>query len=399
MVKIIVVFGTRPEAIKLAPVIKAIRREKRWFRLVVCVTGQHRRMLRQVLEFFEISPDHDLRIMRTMQDPFDVSSRCLRRMRDVLREEKPDLVLVQGDTTTTFAAALSSYYLKIPVAHVEAGLRTNDKFHPHPEELNRKLTTSLSDIHFAPTESARKNLLAEGVHSSEIFVTGNTVVDALLMAMSMIESSPSRQVEKTKKFCRSICGDGRKRLILVTGHRRENLGARLESICLAVKEISARNPDTQIVYPVHLNPDVRRSVERVMSGVRNVHLLRPLDYGSFVYLMSQSYIILTDSGGIQEEAPTLRKPVLLMRDTTERPEALEVGAVELVGADTSRIVRETQKLLDDENEYARMARGMNPFGDGKASGRIVEVLKNWGGAAGKPRKAASPRESVRPSGP
>ena len=379
MKKLLVVFGTRPEAIKLAPLIRAIRREKRRFRVVVCVTGQHRRMLKQVLEFFEIRPDHDLRIMRAMQDPFGVTARCLQRMCPILLDERPDLVLVQGDTTTTFAAALSSYYLKIPVAHVEAGLRTNDRFHPHPEELNRKLTALLSDLHFAPTESARRNLLAEGIPAEAVFVTGNTVVDALLMAMESIETNPSPLVEKTESFCESLCGEGEKKLVLVTGHRRENLGARLKEICLAVKEIAAKNPNVEVVYPLHLNPEVRRNVKRLMGGIGNVHLLEPLDYGSFVLLMRRAYLILTDSGGIQEEAPTLRKPVLLLRDTTERPEALEVGAVKLVGADRSKIVRETQKLLRDEKEYGRMTRGINPFGDGRACARIVEVLKKWSG--------------------
>jgi len=355
----------------------AIRRESHHLGLKLCVTGQHQRMLRQVLDFFHISPDHDLRIMRAMQDPADVTARCLHRLRSVLLEEKPNLVLVQGDTTTTFAAALSSYYLKIPVAHVEAGLRTNDKLRPHPEELNRKLTTALSDLHFAPTESARQNLLAEGVRSDAVFVTGNTVVDTLFMALEMIGTSPTPQIQRTKKLYRSLCGDGEKELVLVTGHRRENLGPRLKNICLAVKEIAQKNPDVQVVYPVHLNPEVRHVVKKWMSGVRNVHLLGPLDYGSFVFLMKQSYLILTDSGGVQEEAPTLRKPVLLMRDTTERPEAVEVGAVKLVGADRDRIVRETQNLLDDEDKYAGMSKGINPFGDGKASARIVEVLKRW----------------------
>jgi len=297
----------------------------------------------------------------------------------ILLDEKPDLVLVQGDTTTTFAAALSSYYLKIPVAHVEAGLRTNDRFHPHPEELNRKLTASLSDLHFAPTDSARRNLLAEGIPAETIFVTGNTVVDALLMAMESIETNPSPLVEKTKSFCQSLCGEGEKKLVLVTGHRRENLGARLKEICLGVKEIAAKNPHVEVVYPLHLNPQVRRNVKRLMGGIGNVHLLGPLDYGSFVLLMRRAYLILTDSGGIQEEAPTLRKPVLLLRDTTERPEGLEAGAVKLVGADRRRIVRETQKLLRDEKEYGRMTRGINPFGDGRACARIVEILKRWSG--------------------
>jgi UDP-N-acetylglucosamine 2-epimerase (non-hydrolysing) len=389
MKKLLIVFGTRPEAVKLAPLVHAIRRERRQFRLSVCVTGQHRGMLKQVLDFFDIRPDHDLKIMRTQQDPFDITAACVRRMRPVLLEEKPDLVVVQGDTTTTFAAALSSYYLKIPVAHVEAGLRTRDKFHPHPEELSRKMTTCLSDIHFAPTKPARENLLKEGVPSESIFITGNTVVDALLMALEVIESSGSPQIEKTKAFCRSILGDGEKRLILITGHRRENLGERLKNICLAVKEIASRNPDLQLVYPVHLNPEVRKSVAQWMGGVPNVHLLRPLDYGCFVFMMSRCYLILTDSGGIQEEAPTLKKPVLLMRDATERPEAVKAGAVRLVGADRGRIVREAQRLLDDEEEYARMTTGRNPFGDGQACIRILDVLRKGSVSCGKPVTRAS----------
>ncbi len=386
MRKMLVVFGTRPEAIKLAPLIEAVREERSRFRVVVCVTGQHRRMLKQALEFFDIRPDYDLRIMRAMQHPFGVTARCLRRMRPVLIEVKPDLVLVQGDTTTTFAAALSSYYLKIPVAHVEAGLRTNDKLHPHPEELNRRLTASLCDLHFAPTESARRNLQAEGIPAETISVTGNTVVDALVTAMKNIESNPGPCVQRTKKFYQGLCGDGEKKLVLITGHRRENLGARLKEICLAVREVAAKNPHVELVYPLHLNPAVRRCVRRFVSGVRNVHLLGPLDYGSFVFLMKRAYLILTDSGGIQEEAPTLRKPVLLLRDTTERPEAVDVGAVRLVGAERRKIVRETQKLLDDEKEYAKMSRGINPFGDGKASSRIVEILKSWDAPRRRRRK-------------
>ena len=374
--KILTIFGTRPEAVKLAPVIKKIEEYPDRFTSVVCVTAQHREMLDQVLELFKIVPAYDLDIMRPDQTLFDVTCNSLMGIRGVLEKEQPDLVLVQGDTTTTFMAALSAFYLKIPVGHVEAGLRSFDKFHPFPEEVNRRLTSHIADLHFAPTRGAKENLLKEDIDQSRIWVTGNTVIDALLMVAEHFES-PETQAEWDGYFFYKwgISFDSH-RIVLVTGHRRESFGKGFQNICAALKEIALRHKDIKLIYPVHLNPRVQRPVREVLSDVGNIHLIDPLDYEPFVYLMSRSYIILTDSGGIQEEAPSLGKPVLVMRDVTERPEAVEAGTAKLVGTDVKKIVRETQRLLTDQEYYLEMSRAHNPYGDGKASDRIVEVLKN-----------------------
>lgn len=370
--KVLTVFGTRPEAIKLAPVIQELERHPE-FESRVCVTAQHRQMLDQVLELFEIEPDWDLDIMRPDQSLFQVTSRGLELLEDVLREERPEIVLVQGDTTTTFVGALAAYYLRIKVGHVEAGLRTGDKFAPFPEEVNRRLADGLSDLYFAPTERARENLLREGSLDEKIFVTGNTVIDALLQ---VVERQRSEEVQE--QFKRKFSGydldlEG-KRLILVTGHRRESFD-RFEEICYGLKMIAEQNPDVEIVYPVHLNPHVQGPVHRILSKVEGVHLIGPQDYGSFVWLMNQAYLVLTDSGGIQEEAPALGKPGLVMREKTERPEAIAAGTAKLVGVDRSSIFKEAQLLLDDRAEYERMAHAANPYGDGRAAERIAAILE------------------------
>jgi len=370
--KVLTVFGTRPEAIKLAPVIQELERHPE-FESRVCVTAQHRQMLDQVLELFEIEPDWDLDIMRPDQSLFQVTSRGLELLEDVLRKERPEIVLVQGDTTTTFVGALAAYYLRIKVGHVEAGLRTGDKFAPFPEEVNRRLADGLSDLYFAPTERARENLLREGSLDEKIFVTGNTVIDALLQ---VVERQRSEEVQE--QFKRKFSGydldlEG-KRLILVTGHRRESFD-RFEEICYGLKMIAEQNPDVEIVYPVHLNPHVQGPVHRILSKVEGVHLIGPQDYGSFVWLMNQAYLVLTDSGGIQEEAPALGKPGLVMREKTERPEAIAAGTAKLVGVDRSSIFKEAQLLLDDRAEYERMAHAANPYGDGRAAERIAAILE------------------------
>jgi len=366
MKKLLFIFGTRPEAIKMAPVIKEFQKDS-LFDVKVCVTAQHRQMLDQVLELFEIKPDFDLDLMKPNQDLYDITSNVLLSLRDIYKSYKPDLVFVHGDTTTTLGAILASFYQKIPVAHIEAGLRTHDIYSPFPEEINRQLSSRLATYHFAPTQNSKKNLLKEGVEETNIFVTGNTVIDALL--------DVSKHVQQ-----KEIKIDGYKitnrKIILVTGHRRENFGEGFLNICKALKEIALEHHDIDIVYPVHLNPNVQKPVFELLSDISNIYLIKPLDYEPFVYLMSNSYIILTDSGGIQEEAPSLGKPVLVMRDTTERPEAVEAGTVKLVGTNTQTIIKEVEKLLDDKNEYEKMSKAHNPYGDGKASERIIEVIHN-----------------------
>jgi UDP-N-acetylglucosamine 2-epimerase (non-hydrolysing) len=371
--KILVVFGTRPEAIKMAPVVRALR-ENIAFNVQVCVTAQHREMLDQVLDLFSIKPDFDLNIMRPMQDLFSITTDILRLLSGVMDEAKPDLVLVHGDTSTTFAAALAAYYKRVPVGHVEAGLRTGNLFSPWPEEGNRKLTGVLSNLHFAPTESARENLIKEGVAEKSIFVTGNTVIDALLDIQGRIESDRDLFGELFAKFTQ-INFD--RRVVLVTGHRRENFGKGFEQICVAIARLAHKYPTVEFVYPVHLNPNVREPVNRVLRGLVNVHLIEPLEYLPFVFVMSRSFLILTDSGGIQEEAPSLGKPVLLMRDTTERPEAVEAGTVRLVGNEINRIDKEVSLLLENRTEYDRMAFAHNPYGDGIAANRIVKALSYY----------------------
>lgn len=369
-VKTLCVFGTRPEAIKMAPLALALEKDDR-FESRLCVTGQHRQMLDQVLELFELSPDFDLNIMKPGQDLSDVTCAILQGMKDVFSTFKPDVVLVHGDTATTLATTLAAYYHLIPVAHVEAGLRTGNLYSPWPEEANRKLTGALAACHFAPTEASQANLLREGTDPSSIIVTGNTVIDALLDVVQKIDGDTTLQDSFAQQF--PFITEGRK-LVLVTGHRRESFGGGFERICQALADTASEFPDIDIVYPVHLNPNVREPVNRLLAGIDNVHLIEPLDYLPFVYLMSRSYLILTDSGGIQEEAPSLGKPVLVMRDTTERPEAVEAGTVKLVGTAVEAITQNLRQLLTDEQAYQQMSFAHNPYGDGKAVSRIVEQL-------------------------
>jgi len=376
--KILTIFGTRPEAIKLAPVIKEIEKHSRDFTSVVCITAQHRGMLDQILAFFEIIPNYDLNIMEKNQTLYDITAKSLEGIMVVLEKEKPEMVLVQGDTTTTFAGSLSAYYAKVPVGHVEAGLRTYDKYQPFPEEINRRLTSQIADIHFAPTMKAKDNLLREGINDKSIFITGNTVIDALLMALK------KQFVPDVKKKWNSFFSannlnieDNEKRFILVTGHRRENFGKGFENICNALKDIAVTNPDVVFVYPVHLNPNVQEPVKRILNGMKNICLMPPLNYEAFVYLMSKAYLILTDSGGVQEEAPSLGKPVLVMRETTERPEGVEAGTAKLVGTDRGCIIDNVSRLLTNRNAYELMARAVNPYGDGRAAMRILEALSNF----------------------
>ncbi|MEG0635668.1 MAG: UDP-N-acetylglucosamine 2-epimerase (non-hydrolyzing) [Pseudomonas sp.] len=367
--KTLIVFGTRPEAIKMAPLALNLAQDDR-FESRVCVTGQHRQMLDQVLELFEITPDYDLNIMKPGQDLTDVTTAILQGLKPVLAEFKPDVVLVHGDTATTLATSLAAYYQQIPIAHVEAGLRTNNLYSPWPEEGNRRLTGTLAALHFAPTSTSRDNLLKEGTDAATIYTTGNTVIDALLEVVRKLESPALKShFEKQFEFL-----DASRRMVLVTGHRRENFGDGFERICQALVQTARQFPDVDVVYPVHLNPNVREPVNRLLAGVDNIHLIEPLDYLPFVYLMSRSYLILTDSGGIQEEAPALGKPVLVMRDTTERPEAVAAGTVKLVGTDVDSIKEHLVQLLTDDATYREMSVAHNPYGDGKACARILDAL-------------------------
>ncbi|MEQ9850577.1 non-hydrolyzing UDP-N-acetylglucosamine 2-epimerase [Pectobacterium brasiliense] len=370
--KVLTVFGTRPEAIKMAPLVHALAQDGA-FESRICVTAQHREMLDQVLRLFDITPDYDLDIMRPGQGLSEISCRILSGLEPVMAEFKPDLVLVHGDTTTTLATSLAAFYQRIPVGHVEAGLRTGNLYSPWPEEANRKLTGHLAMYHFAPTENSRQNLLREHLSDRHIFVTGNTVIDALFWVRDRIlgDAALRRSLDEKYAFL-----DDNKKLILVTGHRRESFGGGFERICSALADIARRHPEVQIVYPVHLNPNVSEPVNRILSGIDNVMLIAPQDYLPFVYLMNRSYMILTDSGGIQEEAPSLGKPVLVMRDTTERPEAVEAGTVKLVGTEVTSIVDAVSTLLTDEEAYQAMSRAHNPYGDGHACQRIVDALKN-----------------------
>ena len=370
MKTILIVFGTRPEAIKMAPVVSELRRSP-MLNVKVCVTAQHREMLDQVLHLFNITPDYDLNLMRAGQDLSDITSRVISEMRPVLNDCRPDIVLVHGDTTTAMAAGLAAFYAKVPVGHVEAGLRTNNIYSPWPEEMNRRLVGRLTTIHFAPTPLAQANLVAEGVATDTIHVTGNTVIDALFDVINRLESDQALNSELENRFGFI---DATKRMILVTGHRRENFGGGFENICLALSKLAERD-DVNIVYPVHLNPNVQEPVHRLLLGSNNVLLIDPLEYVPFTYLMKRAHIVLTDSGGIQEEAPSLGKPVLVMRDNTERPEAVTAGTVRLVGTDVERIVGSANALLDSPAQYAQMAGAHNPYGDGKASLRIREVLE------------------------
>ncbi|OIN07241.1 non-hydrolyzing UDP-N-acetylglucosamine 2-epimerase [Oceanisphaera psychrotolerans] len=370
MKKILTVFGTRPEAIKMAPLVHALAADNR-FEAKVCVTAQHREMLDQVLELFEITPDYDLNIMKPGQSLNDVTTSILLGMKSVLEEFKPDVVLVHGDTATTFATALAAYYQQIPVGHVEAGLRTGTIYSPWPEEANRKLTGAITSYHFAPTETSQQNLVREGVNAADISVTGNTVIDALFWVRNKI--AMSQHLEQSLAAAYPFL-DNSKKLVLVTGHRRESFGGGFERICQALKNIAEAHLDVQVLYPVHLNPNVQEPVNRLLKGVDNIFLIEPQDYLPFVYLMTRSHLILTDSGGIQEEAPSLGKPVLVMRDTTERPEAVAAGTVKLVGTDVTKITREVAALVSDANAYAAMSQAHNPYGDGEACFRILEAL-------------------------
>lgn len=371
--KVLIIFGTRPEAIKMAPVVKGFQAAAPAIQTVVCVTAQHRQMLDQVLKLFDITPEHDLNIMKPGQDLFDITSNILIGLKAVLAAEKPDLVLVHGDTTTTFAASLAAYYAGVPVGHVEAGLRTGNKLAPFPEEINRKLTGAIADIHFAPTDAARANLLREGVDPSGIFVTGNTVIDALLATTQRLKNQPELSTSFGEQF---KFLDRSKKLILVTGHRRENFGEGFQNICQALADIACSAPDVEVLYPVHLNPNVRRPVADILEArqLSNVHLIDPVDYLPFVYLMNRAHLIITDSGGVQEEAPSLGKPVLVMRDTTERPEAVAAGTVKLVGTSRETIVKECINLLNNPTDYQRMSQAHNPYGDGQATQRIVDTV-------------------------
>lgn len=383
MKTVMLVFGTRPEAIKMAPLVKAFQAASDSFRTLVCVTGQHREMLDQVLHIFDIRPDYDLNIMKQGQDLYDVTSRVLLGLREVLKEARPDVVLVHGDTTTSTAAALAAFYAQIPVGHVEAGLRTHNIYSPWPEEMNRQLTGRIATWHFAPTPLSRQNLLAENVAEAQITVTGNTVIDALYWVVDKIKHDASLSQQLDAELQRAGYDverlSGGRKLVLITGHRRENFGDGFIHMCTAIKDLTQRYPQVDFVYPMHLNPNVRKPIHEVfgqdLTGLGNMFFIEPLEYLSFVHLMEKSHIVLTDSGGIQEEAPGLGKPVLVMRDTTERPEALTAGTVKLVGTDYDKIVSAVSTLLDDEAAYQAMSRAVNPYGDGKACGRIVETLK------------------------
>lgn len=382
MKKVMLVFGTRPEAIKMAPLVKEFQKQPKRVETVVCVTGQHREMLDQVLKIFDIKPDYDLNIMKQGQDLYDVTARVLTGIRDVLKEVKPDVVLVHGDTTTSTAAALAAFYQQIPVGHVEAGLRTHNIYSPWPEEMNRLLTGRLATYHFSPTPLSRNNLIKESVDDRNIIITGNTVIDALYWVVDKIKNN--KELDNELEDILSKAGydvnrlNNGKKLVLITGHRRENFGDGFINMCTAIKDLTVKYPDLDFVYPMHLNPNVRKPIHEVfgenLSGLKNMFFIEPLEYLSFVYLMEKSSIVLTDSGGIQEEAPGLGKPVLVMRDTTERPEALDAGTVKLVGTDYNKIVNEVSSLIDDKAAYEKMSKAVNPYGDGLACGRIVNAL-------------------------
>ncbi|WP_077070778.1 non-hydrolyzing UDP-N-acetylglucosamine 2-epimerase [Porphyromonas gingivalis] len=383
MKKVMLVFGTRPEAIKMAPLVKEFQARANEFDTIVCVTGQHREMLKQVLELFDIKPDYDLEIMKEGQDLYDVTTRVLLGMREVLKKTKPDVVLVHGDTTTSTAAALATFYQQIPVGHVEAGLRTHNIYSPWPEEMNRQLTGRMASYHFAPTELSRKNLLAEGIATDRIFITGNTVIDALQQVVTRVKGNADLRNEVSRKLLQFGYDVNRleagRRLVLITGHRRENFGEGFLNICRAIQTLSKRFPEVDFVYPMHLNPNVRKPIREIfgdnLGGLDNLFFIEPLEYLQFVTLMDRSSIVLTDSGGIQEEAPGLGKPVLVMRDTTERPEAVKAGTVKLVGTDYNQIVDNVEKLLTDNAAYAEMSRANNPYGDGKACSYIADALQ------------------------
>ena len=375
MKKILLVFGTRPEAIKMAPLVKALQKDTEHFETRVCVTAQHRQMLDQVLEVFGITPEYDLNIMAPNQDMYDITAKVLLGLREVLKDFRPDTVLVHGDTTTSMAASLAAFYMQIPVGHVEAGLRTYNMLSPWPEEMNRQVTDRICTYYFAPTEQSRANLLQENIDAKKIFITGNTVIDALLMAVDIISTTAGVKEKMAKELQEKGYTVGDREYILVTGHRRENFGDGFLHICKAIKELAALHPEMDIVYPVHLNPNVQKPVYELLSGLSNVYLISPLDYLPFIYAMQHSTLLLTDSGGVQEEAPSLGKPVLVMRDTTERPEAVEAGTVKLVGTNAEAIVSNVTALLLDKEMYKRMSETHNPYGDGQACERIIAALR------------------------
>ena len=375
MKKILLVFGTRPEAIKMAPLVKALQKDTEHFETRVCVTAQHRQMLDQVLEVFGITPEYDLNIMAPNKDLYDITAKVLLGLREVLKDFRPDTVLVHGDTTTSMAASLAAFYMQIPVGHVEAGLRTYNMLSPWPEEMNRQVTDRICTYYFAPTEQSRANLLQENIDAKKIFITGNTVIDALLMAVDIISTTAGVKEKMAKELQEKGYMVGDREYILVTGHRRENFGDGFLHICKAIKELAALHPEMDIVYPVHLNPNVQKPVYELLSGLSNVYLISPLDYLPFIYAMQHSTLLLTDSGGVQEEAPSLGKPVLVMRDTTERPEAVEAGTVKLVGTDAEAIVSNVTALLQDKEMYKRMSETHNPYGDGQACERIIAALR------------------------
>lgn len=375
MKKILLVFGTRPEAIKMAPLVKALQKDTEHFETRVCVTAQHRQMLDQVLEVFGITPEYDLNIMAPNQDLYDITAKVLLGLHEVLKDFRPDTVLVHGDTTTSMAASLAAFYMQIPVGHVEAGLRTYNMLSPWPEEMNRQVTDRICTYYFAPTEQSRANLLQENIDAKKIFITGNTVIDALLMAVDIISTTAGVKEKMAKELQEKGYTVGDREYILVTGHRRENFGDGFLHICKAIKELAALHPEMDIVYPVHLNPNVQKPVYELLSGLSNVYLISPLDYLPFIYAMQHSTLLLTDSGGVQEEAPSLGKPVLVMRDTTERPEAVEAGTVKLVGTDAEAIVSNVTALLQDKEMYKRMSETHNPYGDGQACERIIAALR------------------------
>ena len=375
MKKILLVFGTRPEAIKMAPLVKALQKDTEHFETRVCVTAQHRQMLDQVLEVFGITPEYDLNIMAPNQDLYDITAKVLLGLREVLKDFRPDTVLVHGDTTTSMAASLAAFYMQIPVGHVEAGLRTYNMLSPWPEEMNRQVTDRICTYYFAPTEQSKVNLLQENIDAKKIFITGNTVIDALLMAVDIISTTAGVKEKMAKELQELGYTVGDREYILVTGHRRENFGDGFLHICKAIKELAALHPEMDIVYPVHLNPNVQKPVYELLSGLSNVYLISPLDYLPFIYAMQHSTLLLTDSGGVQEEAPSLGKPVLVMRDTTERPEAVEAGTVKLVGTNAEAIVSNVTALLLDKEMYKRMSETHNPYGDGQACERIIAALR------------------------
>ncbi|EDO6595197.1 UDP-N-acetylglucosamine 2-epimerase (non-hydrolyzing) [Campylobacter coli] len=373
MKKILIVFGTRPEAIKMAPLVKIIEKKNN-IDLKVCVTGQHRQMLDQILYIFDIKPDYDLDIMREDQDLYDITLKILYGMKNVLDDFKPDIVLVHGDTTTASTVALSAFYKKITIAHIEAGLRTYNLYNPWPEEANRQIVGVLSSIHFAPTVKSAENLTKEGKNKKNIFITGNTVIDALFYVLKKIDDSLEFRTQIINSVKKQYKIKNERKFILVTGHRRENFGEGFLQICEALKTIAIDNPDLDVVYPVHLNPNVQKPVKTFLSNISNIYLINPLKYEEFIYLMSNCYLIITDSGGVQEEAPSLGKPILVMRETTERPEAIEAGTVKLVGTCKDSIVRETQELIDNKDEYEKMSKACNPYGDGRACEKIIKIL-------------------------